>query len=275
MFHAKAAALRSAEMGRQVGAAIATDEGDIVAVGTNDVPKGGGGLYWCGDEQDKREFRLGHDSNSEHKRNLLADVLDHLQREGWLSGENTWARVNNENRKVDVRDLVKRALDPDKPVLPPGCQFRNLIEFGRAVHAEMAALMDAARRGIRVQGCTMFVTTFPCHMCARHIVAAGIKKVVYIEPYAKSLAAELYPDSIEVEAKAEDGQVAFEPFLGVAPRQYMHLFKAVKRITADGKAVAFDPKKAKPRCESLPAVYLENEYRKLAVLERVKEATLF
>lgn len=44
MFHAKSAALRSADLGRQVGAVIATKESDIIAVGCNDVPKASGGL---------------------------------------------------------------------------------------------------------------------------------------------------------------------------------------------------------------------------------------
>ncbi len=47
MFHAQAAALRSSELGRQVGASISTAEGDIITVGCNEVPKAGGGLYWC------------------------------------------------------------------------------------------------------------------------------------------------------------------------------------------------------------------------------------
>src|SRR5205823_8721516 len=68
----------------------------------------------------------------------------------------------------------------------PISQIRNLIEFGRAVHAEMAALIDAARRGVSVAGCTMYVTTFPCHLCARHIVAAGIKRLVYIEQIGRA-----------------------------------------------------------------------------------------
>jgi cytidine deaminase len=75
MFHAQAAALRSAELGRQVGAAVATRDGDIIAVGCNDVPKAGGGLYWCGDTPDKREFLSGVDGIEEQKRNLIAETL--------------------------------------------------------------------------------------------------------------------------------------------------------------------------------------------------------
>jgi deoxycytidylate deaminase len=45
-FQAAGAALRSAELGRQVGAAIVSGEGSVLALGTNEVPKAGGGVYW-------------------------------------------------------------------------------------------------------------------------------------------------------------------------------------------------------------------------------------
>ena len=48
MFLGYAASLRSAQLGRQVGATITSKDGDVLAVGTNDVPKPGGGLYWPG-----------------------------------------------------------------------------------------------------------------------------------------------------------------------------------------------------------------------------------
>lgn len=44
------------------------------------------------------------------------------------------------------------------------------------------------------------MTTFPCHYCARHIVAAGIYEVQYIEPYPKSKALQLHADAIETSA---------------------------------------------------------------------------
>src|SRR3974377_740241 len=57
-------------------------------------------------------------------------------------------------------------------------EFLNLIEFSRAVHAEMEAIISVARTGkAGLMGGTIFSTTFPCHNCARHIVAAGIKRV--------------------------------------------------------------------------------------------------
>ena len=53
----------------------------------------------------------------------------------------------------------------------------ELIEFSRAVHAEMECLLVAARQGKNTKGTRMFVTTFPCHFCARHIVSAGVDEV--------------------------------------------------------------------------------------------------
>lgn len=69
-----------------------------------------------------------------------------------------------------------------------GTRFADLIEFGRAVHAEMEAVLSAARRGIPVQDATVVCTTFPCHNCARHLIAAGVRRLVYLFPYAKSRA---------------------------------------------------------------------------------------
>lgn len=260
MFHAQAAALRSAELGRQVGAAIARPEGDIVAVGTNEVPMAGGGLYWCDQCPDQREFVVGYDSNDLHKRNLFSDTVKHLQQAGWL--------VPDKATK-NVRDLTALAFDGSKPILPQNAGIRSLIEFGRAVHAEMAAIVEAARRGISVSGCTMFVTAFPCHLCARHIVASGVLRVRYIEPYPKSLAAELYPDSIAVEGtEASSNQIVFEPFVGIAPRQYIHLFSARNRKAPSGQVLTFVPSGAIPRSSKPERVYLESEDEMLATLTK-------
>lgn len=257
MFHAQAAALRSAALGRQVGAVIATTDGDIIAVGTNEVPKAGGGLYWSGDDPDHRDFTLGYDTNDKMKRNLLAEIFERL-------GKRKWLAKNKSKKQVDK--LVEDALMGKKSPLLSDAQIMNLIEFGRSVHAEMSALADASRRGVAVAGCTLFTTTFPCHDCARHIVAAGTKRVVYIEPYPKSLAAELYPDSIVVDPQ-ESGianQVAFQPFVGVAPRKYMELFAATdNRKTKDGKIVGRNKLNALPRFKGEPPTYVRRENEQL------------
>jgi cytidine deaminase len=116
----------------------------------------------------------------------------------------------------------------------------------------------------------MYVTTFPCHLCARHIVAAGISNVIYIEPYAKSLAAELYPDSICVDGEGKKGkQVPFAPFVGISPRQYMDLFANDRRKNADGSIIAFSAKTALPKYSQESPVYLENEIRAVRELHQI------
>lgn len=48
-----------------------------------------------------------------------------------------------------------------------------------AIHAEVDAIATAARTGESLYGATIFVTRYPCEACARAIVSAGIKEVVY------------------------------------------------------------------------------------------------
>jgi len=51
------------------------------------------------------------------------------------------------------------------------------------VHAEQNAIADAARRGSSVDGCTVYVTHFPCINCAKIMAASGIAQIVYHEDY--------------------------------------------------------------------------------------------
>ena len=199
------------------------------------MPRAEGGAYWENGEEESecgitdgagREFRNKVDTNDRMKREIALEIVDEL------SGE----------------DFLKAAGESQAPALLAALErtkLGDLIEFGRAVHAEMAALMDAARRGVPVKGCTLYTTTFPCHNCARHIVAAGIMRVVYVSPYAKSQAKELHADSIDfAEANPRKGAVQFEPFVGVAPRRYLDLFEAGERKEEDGSVVVPVPSEA-------------------------------
>lgn len=130
----------------------------------------------------------------------------------------------------------------------------------------MAAVLDAARRGAAVKAAFLFTTPFPCHNCAQHIVAAGITRVVYVAPYPKSLAAELYPDSIVVDGVSCGGQDAFEPFVGVSADKYLNLFTAVPRKDDNGLIVEWDKRTALPRFVRIPKFYLSNEIENLALV---------
>jgi hypothetical protein len=123
------------------------------------------------------------------------------------------------------------------------------VEFSRAVHAEMSALLSAARKGSSLNGTKLFVTTFPCHYCARHIITAGVDEVQYIEPYPKSRALQLHSDAIAVELTSEwiapsaGGQkVLFRPFSGVSPLLYKRAFLKDRELkNKDTGIITIDP----------------------------------
>ncbi|MBC7225275.1 MAG: cytidine/deoxycytidylate deaminase family protein [Anaerolineae bacterium] len=57
----------------------------------------------------------------------------------------------------------------------------------RAVHAEQNAIIQAAYHGVSVAGGTIYVTHQPCQTCAKMIINAGIKRVVYAGEYPDDL----------------------------------------------------------------------------------------
>lgn len=227
MFHAKAAALRSSDLSRQVGAAIVNEDGDVLSVGTNEVPKVGGGLYWSDGDCDHRDFTLKEDTSTAYKREALAEVISILYEEEYITNQ------HKEDANKDSKTLILDEVIGDVLPLMKRTQLMNVGEFGRTVHAEMSALMDAARRGIPVKNMRLYSTTYPCHNCAKHIIAAGIEKVIYVEPYPKSLATSLHSDEINSDDEGKDG-ISLESFVGVAPRMYMSLFEITNRKTSDG-----------------------------------------
>jgi deoxycytidylate deaminase len=252
MFLAFANALRSADLSRQVGAVVASASGEIIAVGANDVPRFGGGLYWPGDD-DRRDFIVGVDSNEDIRNMILRQIASKFP--------------GCEGLSEDALTAKGAELFGDSIVV-------DITEFGRPVHAEMDALLTCARVGVSPKGGTLYCTTFPCHNCAKHIVHAGLSKVIYVEPYPKSRAQELYPDSIAVDTP-ESGKVLFEPFVGIGPRRYFDLFSMklgsgydTKRKASGKKAEWNRGEHRGPRIAMAPNSYLERE--QLAVAEIAK-----
>ena len=66
-----------------------------------------------------------------------------------------------------------------------GCLLDGLNKCVRTTHAELNAIAVAAKNGISTDGGTMFSTVQPCYTCAKAILAAGIKRVVYVDEYRK------------------------------------------------------------------------------------------
>ena len=217
MYAAASASRNSACLSRQVGAAVTSTTGEILALGWNDVPQAGGGLYgkpilnstleMQQTQSDKRCYSLPNRKchNDEEKRGIARKIAEILNQAGLLDD----ARIESAIEKISSDSRVK-----------------DLIEFSRAVHAEMHAILGASRvAGERIVGGKIFVTTYPCHACARHIIAAGISEVHYIEPYRKSMAIRLHQDALS-EAEDAKGKVRIVQFEGVAPRRFIDLFEA-------------------------------------------------
>jgi deoxycytidylate deaminase len=256
MFMAFNSSIRSSDLSRQVGAVIARNQ-QIIATGANDCPKHGGGQYWAEvdpttgevkDLPDGKDYTREEDSNKSAQNEMINEIIDSFI----ISSITT------------DKDKVLEILQKSK--------ISDLTEFGRVVHAEMEAILSCAREGISTIGTTLYCTTFPCHNCAKHIIDAGVSRVVYVEPYPKSRALDLHSDSIELktslegDARANSKMVTFEPFTGVGARRFLDLFSMslggghkIKRKDEKGNTLKWDKTVASARTPLLPKSYLDIE----------------
>jgi len=250
MYAAYSASFSSGDLSRQVGAAVIDNSGDLISVGWNDVPKFGGGLYSCEDKPE-RDKDHGEDSNDRAKSEIANSIATALG--------NEW---NSEERKAHLLQALRAG------------GFFDITEFQRAVHAEMEAILSCARNGRSTRSCTLYVTTFPCHNCTKHIIAAGFKKVFYIEPYAKSKALSLHEDAITLIFTQKD-KIPFLSFIGIGPRRYLDLFSLtlgtgykIER-KSNGKKIAWKRATAVPRLQMQPVSYLDREELALHSLNKL------
>lgn len=68
----------------------------------------------------------------------------------------------------------------------PGAPHTSRVRDGHeqaTVHAEQNAISDAARRGVSLEGATVYITHFPCINCAKILAAAGIALIKYRKDY--------------------------------------------------------------------------------------------
>ena len=68
----------------------------------------------------------------------------------------------------------------------PGCAHNSIVRDNHeqaTVHAEQNALMDCAKRGVSCDNSTAYVTHYPCIICTRLLLAAGIKEIKYLLDY--------------------------------------------------------------------------------------------
>ncbi len=68
-------------------------------------------------------------------------------------------------------------------------------ELCRGVHAEQNAVIQAAYFGVSIKGSTLYSTTFPCSMCAKIIINAGISEIVFRVDYEDALSRRLFEEA--------------------------------------------------------------------------------
>ena len=246
MFLAFSAALRSGSLARQVGAIITNSMGDVLAVGANDAPRFGGGQYWPG-PSDFRDVATGNDANDVMKRKLVVALMRKVQPDR--------AGASDEVLYKEGREVLKDT------------GLMDITEYSRDVHAEMAAFMACARIGVSTVGSLLYTTTFPCHNCAKHIVAAGVRTVHFVEPYPKSHAVKLHGDSLLLsDGDQVEDKVVFKPFVGVGPRRFFDLFsmklssgQSISRKTKEGGSIEWPTLGTTPRIHLQPYSYIEKE----------------
>jgi len=123
MFLAHAAALRSGQLARQVGAVVVSVDREVVSTGANDVPRFGGGLWPVQDG--KPDYRDHHphiagDSNDRAIEGLIASIIEKARRSSASLAE-----------KKFTKELMES-------------EIADLTEYGRAVHAELEARRGCA-----------------------------------------------------------------------------------------------------------------------------------
>lgn len=265
MYAATSAARNSACLSRQVGAAVTSSSGELLSTGWNDVPRNGGGLYGKQSirlkviDPDHRCYALQNRncSNDAEKRILAEVVIDSLVQEKIIPVK---------KREAAIQTIIKNS------------RLKDLIEFSRAVHAEMHAILGASRvAGERILGGKIFVTTYPCHSCARHIIASGISEVYFIEPYRKSLALKLHSDAMTESVIETDEKVKLIQFDGVAPTRFLELFESGSRkskagvleLATEGAAMPVDSVslKAIPKLEQVVIAEVDSNKLNLLRLE--------
>lgn len=86
----------------------------------------------------------------------------------------------------------------------PGCPHISIVRNNHeqaTVHAEQNAIADCAKRGVNCKDSTAYITHYPCIICARMLLASGIKTIKYINDYKNDELVEVFTEQCKVNVK--------------------------------------------------------------------------
>jgi dCMP deaminase len=77
-------------------------------------------------------------------------------------------------------------------------------ELCRGLHAEQNAIIQAAKHGVNISEATLYCSNFPCVICAKMLINAGVKQVIYLSGYPDELGKEMLEEA-GIETRQFDG----------------------------------------------------------------------
>lgn len=83
----------------------------------------------------------------------------------------------------------------------PGCKHTSVVRDGHeqaTVHAEQNAIADCAKRGVSCAGSSAYITHYPCIICTRLLLAAGITTIKYIHDYKNDELVSMFTNEMSV-----------------------------------------------------------------------------
>ena len=93
--------------------------------------------------------------------------------------------------------IISQGYNGHLPGAPHTSMVRNNHEQA-TVHAEQNAICDCAKRGVSCKEATAYVTHYPCIICTRLLLAAGIKEIKYLEDYKNDELVEVFTNQLNV-----------------------------------------------------------------------------
>jgi dCMP deaminase len=213
MHLAYSASLNSACICRQVGAVI-TKDGYVVGLGWNDAESNNVGCLYR-HKRDARDieheyFPLGYDESHEKIVELMS--IDKLNEDQSFCLKDEYATF-----KKNIR--LPNEISEECSKLINQIKTKSLQEC-RSLHAEENAILQTTKSGSGpLTGATIYTTTFPCELCTKKILQVGIRKIIYCEPYPKSISQSVF-------FKEHFIKIEIVPFDGVKSPSFFRLFKS-------------------------------------------------
>lgn len=183
---------------RHVGSAIISPHGELISSGSIRSPSGSPNTSLKDEDKIRQGYQKYKDDITDWESFLDKLNLKHLKSSGSAA---------KKSLKIDSILNLKKFIS-------------SSLDFHPCTHAEISSILDAAKMGASIRCSTLYATTYPCHLCAKDIITAGIKEVVYLEAYPKSKNDQLYPHNITDHEESDNTKIRFVPFFGVGPERF-------------------------------------------------------